>query len=90
MYNKYELQLEILVSERSEERVIQIARRVYSERGGATEGSGQSACQISAEEFIDGVQDALIELLEGNSRLQDAGIEIHSIKCSSGEPIRAA
>ena len=55
MYNKYILELEIVVDRVSEQRVILTARRVYSERGPAKDRSGEAERQISAEEFIDGL-----------------------------------
>jgi hypothetical protein len=51
--------LEIVVDRGAEERVIQTARRVYSEHGPVKERSDEAERQISAEEFIDGLQDAL-------------------------------
>jgi len=90
MYSKYTLELEIVVDRGAEERVIQTARRVYSEHGPVKERSDEAERQISAEEFIDGLQDALLELVEYNPNLRDAGVEIRALRCSVGEPIRVA
>ena len=83
---KYTLQMEVLVDNAYEEAVIQAARRVYSDRGGAQASSGNSTRHLSAEEFVDGIQNALLELLEGNRELRDAGVEIRAVRCSVGEP----
>ena len=90
MQSKYTMRLELIVSTAAERRLVLAARRAYSERGAARLGSSQSAREISAEEFIDGIQNALIELVEGNMRLQDAGLEVRAVSCSAGEPIEAA
>lgn len=90
MITKYKLQLEIVIDEMLEERVKRAARRAYVERGIASEGSGEEAREISAEEFIDDVQKALIELVEDNSQLSATGVEIRTIRCDAGVPIRAA
>jgi hypothetical protein len=89
MRSKYRLQLELIVSKASEGRLIQAARRAYSDRGAAREISGESERRISAEEFIDGVQNALLELVEDNSLLRNTGVEVRAINCSVGEPIQA-
>ena len=90
MRSKYSVKLELIVSKSSENRLIQTAREIYSERGAAIEGSAELARQISAEEFIDGIQNALLELVESNRPLRDAGVEVRAVTCSVGEPIQAA
>jgi len=86
---KYMLQMEVLVDDASEEHLIQAARRLYSDRGGAQASSGKSMRNMSAEEFVDGIQNALLELVEGNRELRDAGAEVRAVRCSVGEPADA-
>lgn len=86
---KYTLQMEVLIEDASEDRLIQAARRVYSDRGAAQESAGKAMRQVSAEEFIDGVQNALLELVEGNKELRDTGVEIRAVRCSVGEAVGA-
>jgi hypothetical protein len=90
MYNKYEMQLEIVVSEGSEESVIQTARRVYSAHVPVKDRSGEGDREISAEEFIGGLQGALLELVGRNPHLRGAGVEIRSVSCTYGEPVDLA
>ncbi len=79
MPGTFKLEIQIVLDEGAEARVIELARHLY---GAAAERSqGQSLA--SPEAFIVGVEDALLELLGSDPALSQAGVEIQHVSCES-------
>jgi hypothetical protein len=84
MTGKYRIEIELLLDERAAAKAIELARDVYRQRGGARTVEDGVEREVSAEEFIDGMQQALLELVEGNLLL--SGIEISHENCTQLVP----
>lgn len=77
------LTLTVTIDDANHPAVIDLARRLYSEAGGASEMDDDGIeTPIPAERFIATVDDALMEILEHHPTFESAGIEIRSM---SGE-----
>jgi hypothetical protein len=80
MIKKYKLEMELLVEEELDEKVIAAARQVYVTRGGATEyPEGAPPRQIPPDEFIDGIETALGYLAECNSPMEQFNIQFQNV-----------
>jgi hypothetical protein len=79
MTAKYQIEIELLLDERAATKAIELARDVYRQRGGARTVENGVDREVSADEFIDGMEQALLELVEGNLLL--SGIEIGHESC---------
>ena len=80
MTGKYRIEIELLLDERAATKAIELARDVYRQRGGARTVENSVEREVSADEFIDGMEQALLELVEGNLLL--SGIEIGHENCT--------
>ena len=80
MTGKYRIEIELLLDERAAAKAIKLARDVYRQRGGARTVENGVEREVSADEFIDGMEQALLELVEGNLLL--SGIEIGHENCT--------
>ena len=81
MTGKYRIEIELLLDERAATRAIELARDVYRQRGGARTVENGVEREVSADEFIDGMEQALLELVEGNLlrfRDRDRSRELHT------------
>jgi hypothetical protein len=76
MMKKLKLEFEVLVDEAYESKLIEAARRIYNDRGGATEvlNDGNSR-PIPDTEFIAGTPAAVIQLLECSPLIENSGVE---------------
>jgi hypothetical protein len=79
MTAKYRIEIEFLLDERAATKAIELARDVYRQRGGARTVENGVEREVSADEFIDGMEQALLELVEGNLLL--SGVEIGHENC---------
>ncbi len=79
MTAKYRIEIELLLDERAATKAIELARDVYRQRGGARTVENSVEREVSADEFIDGMEQALLELVEGNLLL--SGIKIGHENC---------
>jgi hypothetical protein len=82
MLLKFRLEINVVMDKESETTVIELARRHYTREGGVTvpERSGNPKA-VPEEEFIEGIDDALLELLGNHPLLAEAGIEIERLAC---------
>jgi hypothetical protein len=80
MTAKYRIEIELSVEEGSATRAMELARDVYLQRGGARTVENGVEREMSADEFIEDMGDALLELVEG-SLLRLPGIAIGHENC---------
>jgi len=84
MTAKYRIETELSLDEGTAPKAIELARDVYRQRGGARTVAIGVEREVSADEFIDGMEQALLELVEGNLLL--SGIEIGHENCTQLMP----
>src|SRR5436190_20124 len=80
MTAKYRIEIELLLDESAATRAMELARDVYRQRGGARTVENGVEREMSADEFIESAEEALLELVEGNL-LQLPGIAIGHENC---------
>ena len=85
MIAKYRIEIELSLEEGSATRAMELARDVYRQRGGARTVENGVEQEISADEFIEGTEAALLELVEGNL-LRLPGIAIGHENCTQITP----
>src|SRR5258708_1627251 len=62
--------------------VIELARQHYRREGGVTApGRHGRPTRVPAEKFIEGIDQALLQLLEHHPSLPEAGVEIEHLSC---------
>ncbi len=82
MLLRFKLELDVVLDGAGQAKLIELARRFYADQGGATALNGQGQpCQIPAEEFMAGTEQALMELLERNPLLTEAEVTIEQVSC---------
>jgi hypothetical protein len=84
MSHRFKLEVEVVLDADSEAGAIELARQCYGRGPGSMVDSRQG--QLSARPpggFIEGIDDALIELLERNPLLSQAGAQVERISCAS-------
>src|SRR5688572_1027745 len=88
MRSKFRLQLEVVLDTNVARDVIETARQCYAEDGTASTVNEQGDAQtIPAEVFIDGIEKALMELLERNPLLAKANVEVEGVACRSASAL---
>jgi hypothetical protein len=80
MTAKYRIEIELLLDENAATGAMELARDVYRQRGGARTLEDGVEREMSADEFIEGTEQALLELVEGNL-LRLPGIAIGHENC---------
>jgi len=80
MTAKYRIEIELSLEEGSATRAMELARDVYRQRGGARTMENGVEREMSADEFIEGTEAALLELVEGNL-LRLPGLAISHENC---------
>ncbi len=84
MRSKFRLVLDVVLDTDIAPNVIQTARQHYEAEGSVnTVGENGTTRTLAADEFIDEIEDALIELAQGNPLLTNANVEIERIECRS-------
>ena len=84
MRSKFRLVLDVVLDADMATNVIQAARRHYEAEGSVnTVGENGAARTLAADEFIDEIEDALMELAERNPLLINANVEIERVACRS-------
>jgi hypothetical protein len=84
MRSKFKLELDVVLDTDLAANVIEAARQCYAGDGTAPTVNQQGAARtISAEELIDGIEDALMELLERNPLLANTNVEVEGVACRS-------
>jgi len=87
MPSKFRLEMVVTLDKNSEAKVIESARQHYMRGGRAARRDDRDGPQmVPANEFIDGTEQALMELLELNPLLSEANVEITNLSCRSIEP----
>lgn len=87
MLLKFRLEMDVVIDQDSEAAVIELARRLYTLEGGVTApGRHGRPTRVPAEKFIEGTDQALLELLH-HSLLGEAGIEIERLSCRPVESL---
>ena len=82
MVLKFRLEMDVIIDQDSETAVIELARQHYRREGEVTApGRHGRRNWVKAEKFIDGLDQALLELLERHPLLPEAGIEIERSSC---------
>src|SRR3954468_19919826 len=82
MLSRFRLELDVVLDSDTVPSVIQTARHLYSVEAGvdAVDENG-AARALSADEFIDEIEDALMELVQRNPLLTNANVEIERVAC---------
>ena len=84
MRSKFRLELDVVLDADMAALVIQTARQHYSIEGGVDtvdeNGVGRT---LSADEFIDEIEDGLMELVQRNPLLTNTNVEIERMACRS-------
>lgn len=80
MTAKYRIEIELLLDETAASSAMELARDVYRQRGGAKTVEDGVEREMSEDEFIEGTEQALLELVEGNL-LRLPGIAIAHENC---------
>jgi hypothetical protein len=80
MTAKYRIEIELLLDESAATQAMELARDVYRQPGGARTVENGVEREMSADEFIEGTEQALLELVEGNL-LRLPGIAIGHENC---------
>src|SRR5713101_7857240 len=83
MLLKFRLEMDVIIDQDSETVVIELARRHYQHEGGVTtpDHHGKQR-RVPAEQFIEGIDQALLELMGHHPLLSESGIEIERLSCS--------
>src|SRR5260370_36927722 len=85
MRSKFRLVLDVVLDTDMAANVIQTVRQHYeAEACVDTVGANGAARTLSADEFINDIEDALIELAQRNPLLTNANVEIERVACRSG------
>ncbi|MFL6448041.1 MAG: hypothetical protein ACJ746_10190 [Bryobacteraceae bacterium] len=82
MTKTYTLELEIVLDEEQQKRVVQLARRLYAANPGSTEDDNGVVREISAEEFIDGTSRALMTVAEQNPLWEELDVQVSELSCT--------
>jgi hypothetical protein len=81
------LEVEVTLDEGGEQRIIQVARKHYSEVGLARvplDNKCEPWREIPAEEFIPDTSMAVMDLIGANDLLKEAGVEVTAVSASEG------
>ncbi len=82
MLLKFRLEMDLIIDQDSETAVIELARQHYRREGRVTAPDRhEKQRRVPAEKFIEGIDQALLELLEHHPLLPEAGIEIEHLSC---------
>ncbi|MBZ5620118.1 MAG: hypothetical protein LAQ69_15545 [Acidobacteriia bacterium] len=91
MARKFTLEVEVVVEDNTATKTLEVASERYTSRGGARVCTGRRRARPAApEEFISGIEDGLLELLEQNPLFAEAGVEVTRVSCgaSAASPAR--
>jgi hypothetical protein len=82
MTKTYKLELEIVLDDEQQKRVVELARRLYAANLGSTEDDKGVVREISAEEFIDGTSRALMTVAEENPLWEELNVQVSELSCA--------
>jgi hypothetical protein len=84
----YKIEIDLFLDENMVAPVLERARKVYRATGGAIQENGRRDVIVSAEGFIEGPDDALLELLDESVRTGLPEVELCALRCKrEPEPI---
>ena len=84
MASKFRLEVEVVVEDDAATKTLEVARRHYVRRGGVKAYRGRPRTgPVPPEKFVSCIEEGLIELLEQNPLLEEAGVEIRRVSCST-------
>ena len=88
MSTRYRIEIELTLGKDAETSVVEQGREVCASYGDFVAVDQGGRRQIPHDEFIDGPEQALLELLDRNQLFGQIGIEIVKMACSrvNGEP----
>ena len=90
MRSKFRLQMDVVVDTDFAADLIEAARRSYPGEGHAScVGKDGAAGSIPTQQFIEGIEDALVELLERNPLLANTNVEFEAVGCRSVSELQA-
>ena len=81
MRSKFKLEIDVVLDTDAAPSVIEVARLCYAGARATTVDKQGATRTIPAEEFIDGIEDALMELLKRNPLLANANVEVEGVSC---------
>ena len=81
MTGKYRIEIELLLDESTATQALALAKDTYLQRSGARTVESGIEREMSADEFVDDIEQALLELVEG-SLLRLPGIVIDHETCT--------
>ncbi len=82
MLLKFRLEMDVIINQDSAAAVIELARQHYENEGGGTVPDRHGTpTPVLAAKFIEGTDQALLELLGHQALLQEAGIEVERLPC---------
>ena len=82
MLLKFRLEMDVMIDQDAETAVIELARQHYESEGGVTvPGRHGRPTPVPAAKFIEGTDQALLELLGHHPLLQQAGVEVERLSC---------
>ena len=84
MSKTFTLKLKFVLTDEQQEKVVEAARRAYAAGSPSITFQGETALELSAEEFIEGPGDALVHLIAQNSFLEE--LNIHPDQVSQTDP----
>lgn len=79
MTKTYKLELEIVLDQEQQERVVDLARRLYAADPGSTDDDNGVVREINAEDFIDGTSRALMTVAEENPLWEELGVQVSEL-----------
>ncbi len=82
MTKTYKLELEIVLHEEQQKKVVELARRLYAANPGSIEDDNGVVREISAEEFIDGTSRALMTVAEENPLWEELDVQVSELSCT--------
>lgn len=77
---RYIIEIELTLDEDAQVSALEQARQLCLSHG-RFKAVGQDGQQVSEEEFVDGPEQALLELLDSNQLFKQTGIEILRLAC---------
>jgi hypothetical protein len=93
MKKSYRLILEVALDEADEQNAVRVARRHFRRKGPAStpvnwNRIGGKWRRVFAKEWIPDAEIAIMELIDANDLLEEAGIEVTSVSCGKVKPAK--
>jgi hypothetical protein len=82
MSKTFKLELKVILTDEQQEKVVEAARRLYSEGSPAVGYDDEVPRELTPEEFISGPDTALMHLIEQNAVLDELEIHAEEVSCA--------